>query len=537
MKKVTSVIIAMTLIFAMLVFETSNAQIINTIVGGLPQGYSGDGGPAVNAQVMSPMGGCTDVLGNIYFADNFNNRIRKIDFSTGIISTIAGNGFAGFSGDSGLAINARLNSPWGVCVDDSGNIYIADYWNFRIRKVTVSTGIITTVVGTGDILFSGDGGQATSAGLGAPLSACCDASRNIFIATISSRIRKVNVLTGIITTVAGTGFSGFLGDNGLAVDAQIFLPHSVCVDVLNNIYIADGVSNQRIRKIDGSTGIITTIAGDGFAGNSGDGGLAINAELYNPSGVSVDAEGNVYIADQFNNKVRKINAVTGIITTIVGTGVGGFSGDGGPAANAQLQYPGDVFFDRAGNLYISDRGNIRIRKVSLGTVVPVSLINFKATTHYKIVAITWTTTSQVNNKYFEVQRSSNGIDWQGIGKVNGCGSCSVTMEYNFIDQHPYTGISYYRLKQFDADGKFTYSTIAKVFYSSSTVTVSPTVTTGACTVSGISAGQVVQVYAMDGGLLFSKTAQGNLMDINLSGYPSGVYILKTKDFSTKVVKQ
>ena len=327
-------------------------------------GFSGDGGPAVEARLAFPRDVAVDSAGNVYIADSWNVRIRKVD-STGTITTIAGTGESGFSGDGGPAIQAALNYPRGVAVDSAGNVYIADTWNDRIRKVD-STGTITTIAGTGEWGFSGDGGPAAAARLASPSDVAVDSAGNLFIADrANDRIRKVDS-TGTITTIAGTGESGFSGDGGPAIQAALDDPFGVAVDSAGNVYIAD-TDNVRIRKVD-STGTITTIAGTGESGFSGDGGPAVEAELRHPRGVAVDSAGNVYIADTDNVRIRKVDS-TGTITTIAGTGESGFSGDGGPAIQAALNYPRGVAVDGAGNVYIADIGNHRIRKVDSAGVI------------------------------------------------------------------------------------------------------------------------------------------------------------------------
>ena len=350
------------ILVAVLFFETqtTKAQIITTVAGHGSSTYSGDGGLAINAGT-TPFGVCVDKSGNIYIAD-FHNRIRKVTVSTGIITTIAGDSIQGYFGDGGPATSASLFDPNGVCVDTSGNVYIADDGNNRIRKVTVSTGIITTIAGGGTFGL-GDGGPATSAVLEAPVGVCVDASGNIYIADNYGWIRKVTVSTGIITTIAGNGSQGYSGDSGLAIHAELQDPTGVCVDTSGNVYIADSYNN-RIRKITVSTGIITTVAGNGIPWSSGDGGPATSAELYRPTGVYVDAPGNIYIADRYNNEIRKVTVSTGIITTIAGNGTSGYSGDGGLATNAKLSGPIGVCVDTSGNVYIADWSNGRIRKVS-----------------------------------------------------------------------------------------------------------------------------------------------------------------------------
>ena len=333
--------------------------LISTIAGTGAAGFSGDGGPATSAQLWNPAGLTVNNAGNIFIVEATNQRIRKIDATTGIISTIAGTGTAGYSGDGGPATSAQLNNPQGLTVDSAGNFFIADYSNHRIRKIDVTTGIISTVAGNGSGGYTGDGGPATSAQLYYPLGVAVDSAGNIFTFDYSNqRIRKTDATTGIITTVAGTGTAGFSGDGGLATSAQLNNPNAVTVDSAGNIFIAD-YSNQRIRKIDATTGIISTVAGSGTAGFSGDGGLAISAQLNNPLGVTVDSIGNVFIIDRLNNRIRKIG-LTGKISTFSG----GYSGEGKQAIASQLSRANAVAVDSAGNIFIVE-GLIKESKKSM----------------------------------------------------------------------------------------------------------------------------------------------------------------------------
>lgn len=282
---------------------------INTVVGSGAAGYSGDNGPATAANLSVPEAVAVDAAGNIFIADTFNNVIRKVAASTGYISTVAGNGTQGYSGDGGPATLAELYLPTGVAVDVAGNIYFAD--NQRIRKVTASTGIITTVAGSGIQGFAGDGGPATSAELNWPWAVALDAAGNIYFTdTDNQRIRKVAVSTGIITTVAGTGTEGCSGDGGPATNAELNSPFGIAVDEVGNIYFTD-YFNNRIRRVAASTGDVSTVAGNGTQGYSGDGAAATNAEIYRPMSVAVDAVGNIYIADEANDRVRIVTASTG----------------------------------------------------------------------------------------------------------------------------------------------------------------------------------------------------------------------------------
>jgi sugar lactone lactonase YvrE len=340
-----------------------NAQIISTVAGNGTLGFSGDGGVATSAE-LNPFGVATDASGNIYIADKNNNRIRKVNISNGIISTFAGNGTAGFSGDGGAATSAALNFPCGIATDASENIYIADANNHRIRKVNISTGIISTVAGNGTAGFSGDGGAATSAELYAPMGIITDTYENIYIVDKNNhRIRKVNKSTGTISTFAGNGNAGFSGDGGAATSAEMNLPWGISKDFSGNIYIADSYNN-RIRKVNISTGVITTFAGNGTAGYSGDGGAATSAELSFPCGIASDASGNIYIVDKNNNRIRKVNISTGNISTFAGNGTAGYSGDGGAATSAELNLPWGVSADADGIVYIADVGNSRVRKIT-----------------------------------------------------------------------------------------------------------------------------------------------------------------------------
>lgn len=351
------------LLFFLLLYVAGQAQMIVTLAGkGLPA-FGGDGGISRAADLNYTCGIAIDKAGNLFVADAHNQRIRKIDALTGIISTVAGNGTSSFSGDGGPAISAKLSNPTSVAVDDTGNLYIADCYNNRIRKVSAITGIITTIAGNGSAGFSGDGGIATAAKLSNPTGIAIDRMGNLYIADPQNhRIRKVSAGNGFISTIAGNGIQGFAGDGGLANAANLKYPISVTLDSLSNIYIADQYNN-RIRKVDAVTGIISTIVGNGIQGYGGDGDVANSAQLNLPSSVSIDPSGNLYIADQYNNRIRKVNKNTGVIQTLAGKGAASFGGDGGIADSASLNHPTDIVVDGEGNLYISDRDNNRIRKV------------------------------------------------------------------------------------------------------------------------------------------------------------------------------
>lgn len=315
---------------------------IDTIVGTGTAGFSGDGGPAASAQINIVYHIAVDADGNLYIPDQYNHVIRKVDTS-GIITTVAGRpGVAANisipSGDGGPATSATLRLPSSVAFDSEGNMYITELGYERVRKVDTS-GIITTVAGssTGQLGYSGDGGPATSALLNRPVDVAVDSAGNLYIAEIFNHVvRKVDATTGIISTVAGTGAAGFSGDGGPATSAQLNTPYSIDFDGSGNLYIADR-NNNRVRKID-TSGNISTVAGTGVSGYSCDGEPATSAVMWQPIGLTVDDNGTLYVAENSNHIVRKISS-TGIITTIAGTGDFGDSGDGGPATSAELRGP------------------------------------------------------------------------------------------------------------------------------------------------------------------------------------------------------
>jgi sugar lactone lactonase YvrE len=364
------------LIIVLIGIKQTNAQIITTVAGsggygGVGTGgFSGDGGPAVSAEFRETFGLAFSPAGNLYISDAVNQRIRMID-SAGIVTTVAGTGVFGYNGNGGQATNANLASPYGLTFDPAGNLYIADGYNNRIRKLDTS-GILTTIAGTGTQGYSGDGGQATAAELYRPAGVAFDSSGTLYISDwFNNCIRKIEH-SGIIRTVAGTGTSGYTGDGGTATAAKLYKPISIAFSS-GNLFIAD-TYNHCIRKVN-QAGIISTVAGVGTAGFSGDNGPATSAYLYYPADLTFDAAGNLYFSDEENSRIRMIDA-SGIITTVAGSGPGGagsggFSGDGGSALSAKFADPVGIVFDASGNLYVADELNNRVRKITYNVTTDV----------------------------------------------------------------------------------------------------------------------------------------------------------------------
>lgn len=338
--------------------------VINTVAGNGAWIYRSDNVLATNASIFLPMSEVVDAAGNLYLADSSNNRVRKVDATTGLISTVAGNGSPGIAGDGGPATSAMISNPAGLALDGAGNLYIADSGNSAIRRIDAITGVITTVAGTlGQQGSTGDGGPATAARLSFPYGIAFDAARNLYIAdTGNNLVRRVDASTGIITTIAGSGVVGYDGDAKQATAAALNSPWNVVVAADGSFYIAD-LTNNRIRRVD-TASVISTVAGTAQRGFSGDGGPATSALLNNPASMVLDVAGNLFIADSGNNRVRKVNVGTGVITTISGNDSQSMSGDAGPADAASLYGPYSLFIDGPGNLYIGDMFHNRIREIN-----------------------------------------------------------------------------------------------------------------------------------------------------------------------------
>ena len=338
--------------------------IIQTVLGNGEEGWDGDGGPALQAACQLPYACEFDSHGNMIVCMGRQNRIRRMDAQTGIITLVAGNGEGSYSGDGGPALDSTLNQPYGLAIDRNDDIYFAQRFDPAIRKIDHRTGLISTVAGTGEFGYSGDGGPATEAMLKEPNDLFLDGKGGLLIADIQDqRIRRVDLATGIITTFAGTGEKSRAGEGSPAAQASLMGPRAICMDHLGNTYIAEREGNG-VRRIS-PAGILTTIGGaDATFGYSGDGGPALAAAWGAPKAIRCDLEGNVIVVDTENFAVRRIDAQTGIVTTIVG-GREGSDGDGGPATAAAMSRAHGCGIDAQGNLFLADTHNNRIRKVGL----------------------------------------------------------------------------------------------------------------------------------------------------------------------------
>ena len=371
------------ILFCLGIPSVALGQTIVTVAGTGERSYTGDGGPATLATFARPRSVFVDRFGNLFISERDFNVVRKIDAETGLISTVAGDGFfddffrGRYNGDGESATRSSLYIPEGIFVDTQGHLYIAERGNDRIRRVDAVTGTISTVAGNGEEGYSGDGGFATDARLHDPTGVWLDRQGNIYIADLENhRVRKVDATTGVITTAVGTGEPGFSGDQGPATEALLRHPIAVFVDRFGCLYLNDA-GNRRVRKVEPSGQIITVSGGGSEARGDffGDGGPATLARTFGGKDIFVDAAGNLFITDENNNRIRRVDA-SGIITTVAGNGNRGFSGDSGLATEAALNDPKGVFVDDSGNLFIVDEDNHRVRMIA-GIGAPTTVASYQ----------------------------------------------------------------------------------------------------------------------------------------------------------------
>jgi DNA-binding beta-propeller fold protein YncE len=339
--------------------------IITTAVGTGEKGYAGDGGPAARALLNGPFDVGFDAHGILYFSDTFNHCIRRVDARTGVITTCAGCGEPGYSGDGGPASRARFNEPYGIAVDNAGNIYVADRHNHCVRRIDGSSGIVATFAGNGSSGFSGDDGPASRAGMLEPNGLALDpAQTRLYIADVADhRVRVVDLASEVIWTFAGTGAPEHGGDGGPATAAGIYGARAVKVAADGTVYILERQGGT-LRAVDPHSGIITMVAGTGERAYGGDGGPALAASFNAPKELTIDREGNLLVVDTENHAIRRVDLRTGTVATIAGSGRQGADGDGGPARAAALDRPHGAAVAADGSIYIGDTNNHRIRKVA-----------------------------------------------------------------------------------------------------------------------------------------------------------------------------
>lgn len=436
---------------------------IYTFAGTGISGNEGINGPASAATFNMPLAVASDKKGNVYIADWNNGMVKKVT-PDGIVTAFIGTGVQGYSGEGGPAVNAQLHSPAAILVDDTGNVIIGDIGNNVVVKVD-TFGIMTRLCGDPNYagIYEGDGMLAVNAKINQPVGLAMDVQGNLYIAEAgNSRIRKIDT-NGIISTFAGSANAGYSGDGGYAVDAEINAPWGLVIDNAGNLYFAESVNNI-IRKVRPS-GIISTYAGTGSAGYSGDGASPRDATLNGPAGLAFDSAGVLYVADWYNNIIRTISADGSVISTYAGNGVAGYSGDGGSPLNASFNGTAGIAIN-SNKVYIADWANNVVRYIGPPpSTVPLKLLSFTGNLQNKKTSLHWQTTNEYNISHFEVEVSSNGIVFIPIGFVN-AGNLATTNNYTYQDDKSPAAITgntiFYRLKMIDKDGKINYSSILRL---------------------------------------------------------------------------
>jgi streptogramin lyase len=505
----------------------SQTGVISTFAGNYLR-FGGDGGPASSAVFLLPIDVKFDNSGNLLIADMDNDRIRKIDASTKVITTIIGNGVRTFAGDGGLASAASIHQPQDMAVDNAGNIYVADLGNNRVRKVDAVSGIITTAAGNGLFDVNGRGGLAINAGIAGPQGVAVDKNGNLFIAEwLGPTILKVDAVTHIISVVAGsTGIFNYTGDGGLATNASLYFPWSVAVDNQGNLYIAD-LNNNAIRRVDAITNIITTIAGTGVAGSTGDGGLASAALINGPWKVILGPSNSLYVSE--SNRLRKIDLNTGIITAFAGTGVSGYSGDGGSPLLAKLDNPTGLTFDGAGNAYIADYQNNVIREI-VSNPLPTKLLSFEGyLDNNDETVLKWRTVLEDGTSYYDLLYSTDGAQYSFLAQIKANGEPSI---YSYLHCCPHSGNNYYQLKMVDQDGEFSFSKIVLVKYNPDGpgLKIFPNPSSDLFTLEYpvTKKKEIIRIMNTNGSLIKSIEIPSGSREktLSLKGFPKGIYFVQ-----------
>ena len=526
--------------FSVILFYTSFKIQAQTLIstsfgtGSTTGGSSGDDGAATSALLLNPTGLAIAANGDTYICDSGNHKIRKITHATGIASTIAGNGTGSYTGNGGLATAATLNNPTNICINSAGDLLIADADNHVIRKITISTGIITTVAGTGT---GGDQvGVATSSRLKYPKGVAVDASDNIYICDeFNNKIKKVTVSTGNMAVYAGTGTNGYSGDGAAATSAKINGPYACAFNAAGDLFFVDN-TNAVIRKITKSTGFISTVAGKGTNGYTGDGAAATAAELANPRGIAVDqTTGDFYISDANNEVIRKVTISTGFITTVAGVNSANpaqHTGDGGLATSAQTG-PSRGVAVSSSKLVFTEHDNHAVRVVAgLVTPLPVQLIDFSIQENQDRIQLSWKTSMEENCANFNVMRSEDGIHFEKIGIVPGHGHSNKTLAYHYTDFLPFKkGTYYYQLIEYDFDGKNQASKIEVIsFEKNNDIHLFPNPNVGKANIYFHStAGGIYTINILDqnGSILYTQEYIGNKganeYEVDMAHLNSGMY--------------
>ncbi|HRH47747.1 MAG TPA: T9SS type A sorting domain-containing protein [Panacibacter sp.] len=510
---------------------------IKLVAGNGVRGFGGDGAQAINAQINA-YDVLADTEGNIYFSDDVFSVVRKVNLASGIITTIAGTGNPGYNGDNILAVNATLTTPRGLAFGNDGDLYLADFNNNRIRKVNLKTGIITTVAGTGLTLYNGDGLLATNTNIYGPRGLAVDKNGDIYICEeLNNRIRKVNHLDGTISTVAGGGT--IKEDGYLASQVELKAPLDVCIDGFGNFYINEGGRN-RVRKVSKSDGIIRAFAGNGYYGFSGDGGIALDARFNNPGTIDVDSIGNLFIGDYNNNKLRKVTANDNIINSIAGTGIGSLplGPDPIPAMDAVL-FPFGVDITMSGDVYIT---STRYQIVKLyGGTLPISLSSFDVSQKQSSVSVEWTTLSEINNDYFIVERSPlPNIGFQEISLIKSKGNFTGVQYYTYTDINPPSGKSYYRLKQVDKDGGYYYSKIIEIeFSNNNSIYIYPNPVKDVLTIEGLSTEfqNKLSIISQNGTKVAQTSTNMGTLNWNVKQLSAGTYFILIENDKFKRIEK